>query len=248
MIFSQLAQRFAEKPLFLLDFSKKLAHACPENQLFEFFRESSELLTEFLRGFSKKSAGFIEKIDDFLSILTVFSSEIDIIPELLQINELIGFFKENLKVSAQSLEILLNLLCHSANTIKFLLQFLKNELFCLIFCESREEFRRKALQSVCLCVICGDDEVFESLISAELLNKLLAELNHWEIDHLLVILKTLEKILFFCEEKSKSLDEQSEVFELLLELETEKRLEMLVEHNSKVISLLALHLLDRYFC
>lgn len=251
MIFKELAKKYAENPLFLLDFLKNLAETCPETQLFEFFREVAELLNELLYVFSWKTSNFLEKLEDFFAILTVFSSEIDIIPEFLQMNNLPSFFKGNLKLSPQTLEILLNLLCHGANTIKFLLQTVKTQLFSLVFDENLENFNentaKKALQSLCICIICGDDEICADLLTPELLKRFLQELNHWEIDHVLIILKTLEKILFFCEEISKNLDDQSTVFESLLDLNVEKRLETLINHRSKPISLLAMHLLDKYF-
>lgn len=252
MIIYEINQLTFKKNLDLLKFYEKLVGICPQNDLYEIFSNTHPLISEWLFAFTfgLEIPEKMKECEVFISILMVFSSEIEIIPELLNMN-IVKFLQNSLiyhySLQLKSLDILLNFFCHGCSTIKILLQNIKPIIFGLIFSTMCEEISRKALECICICVICGDDEICLGLLNYDLIQHIIMHLGDLDVEHIVLLLKTIEKILFFSEEISQMSDEQNRFFDILLELGCEKKLEILTLHQSKLISLLSLHILEKYF-
>ena len=235
----------------LLKLSSKLIQICPENEIFDVFLNLETLFKNLLSIFSKCDPIKSEETYEFIQMLFIISSQIDLTPNLLNMD--LNIFLENSLMNnnhecrSKILDVVLNFFCHSSQTIKILLPSLKDALFSLIF-GSNDEIMRKSLQSICLCFICGDDEICIGLFSHKLCEKILEQFdNEYDNDHLMLMLKTIEKILFYGGSFEKNNDEQNIYFEDFCCLGGEEKLEKLLSHNSKTISLMALHIIDKYF-
>lgn len=229
----------------------KIFELCSENEITLIFSNTEFLFKKFLLSFSQYDEIKSKEISIFFSLLLHLSSFSEIIPNLVNMN--IGEFlnsylcKSPVEFQSKSLDIILNLFCHSSKTIKFLLHSLKNTIFNLMIYISVEEIMRKSLQSICICFICGDDEICFELLNKEIFGLILTSLDHWDIDHLILLMKTIEKILFYGQEIRNNTDEQNVFFELFCILKGEEQLEKMTMHPSKTISLMALHIIDKYF-
>lgn len=235
---------------FQLKFLTKIFENCAENEIYELFMTSEPLISNFILSFVVYDSSNAQERIAFLSLLINISSYVEIIPYLFKMN-IEEFIYKTLSSSPfdhqlKLLDLILNLFCHSSQTIKDLLPRLKSEMFSLVFMESNEEISKKALQALNVCLICGDEEICFELLTKELFEKILKEMESTDVDHAILMLKGVEKILFYGQ-ILVGCDEQNMFFEAFCEMKGEEILEKLTEHKSKTISFLALHIIDTYF-
>ena len=236
---------------FLLNILKRTFENVSECEMFEIFSNTESLISKFFLQFLPSDIQNDNKFDEFLALLTNISSRAEIIPFLIKMNIgslILKLFKMtpssyHLKI----LDIILNLLCQGSETIKQLLPLLKDFLLSMVLHYSSNEVSKKALQALAVCLICGDEEICIELLTNELFEKILMETENDDVDHAILMVKAVEKTLFFGQILVRNSDEQNCFFEAFCQLGGEETLERLTENPSKTISFLALHIIDTYF-
>lgn len=229
----------------------KIFENSSESDSLELFSNTQSILSDLLLSMAFGDPLKAKETNEILNLLNTITSNSEVIPYLLKIDftESIskGFLDCDTNQKSKILDFLSNLFCHSSQTIKYILPFFKQEIFALVRYNQFGEIRKKAIQCLAACLICGDEEICFQILTKEIFQEILRELDDLDIEHVILILKAVEKILYYGKVLVCDSDEQNPFFDVFCNLQGEELLERLCDHNSKLISFLALHIIDTYF-
>lgn len=250
MILNEIGEVSSISSEFLLNILKRTFENTSECELLEIFSNTESLTSKFFLEFSSSDILSEAKFDDFFKVITCISSRSEIIPFLIKMNIgslILKLLKSSPSYRLKILDVILNLLCQGSEAIKQLLPLLKDFLLSLVLLPSSNEVSKKALQALVVCLICGDEEICIELLTKELFEKMMRETESDDVDHAILMVKAVEKTLFYGQILVRNSDEQNCFFEAFCQLGGEETLERLTENSSKTISFLALHIIDTYF-